>query len=65
MNEEEFLDVFSFLKGFTIEEARATIKKYDDNGDGRMNFDEFEKFLLEFKQPNDKGRMTTLRELKR
>ena len=28
------------------------MKKYDKNNDGKMNFDEFEQFLIEFKSNN-------------
>lgn len=43
----EMLEVLSYLPGFSQEEAQKTIEKYDENKDGRMDFEEFQRFMAE------------------
>ena len=42
---EELLQALNFLPNFSIEKATAIIKKYDENGDGLMDYLEFMNFV--------------------
>ena len=46
----DMIDVLSFIPSFDPASAQKIIDKYDVNGDGQMDFDEFKTFVIEDKQ---------------
>ena len=48
------------MPGFDKEHAKNTIKKYDVHNDGKLDFNEFERFLLDYQKPKDRSRTVAM-----